>query len=141
LLLSQGRDKEALQVQQLLREQEIREAVSPRGITADKPNIPLTPTETKIPAQSESIIALARQINECDRTNCNQLRELNTRRTALIKEFDQQLQKIDQEIRANRAKDDAFFDPTKLAKIKEIVEAQPGTVMVYPLVLENELMC
>jgi tetratricopeptide (TPR) repeat protein len=139
LLLSQGRDREALQVQQLLREQEIREAVSPRDAARDKPNIPLTPAETKIPAQSESIIALAKQINECDRTNCSQLRELNTRRTALITEFDQQLQKIDQEIRANRAKDDAFFDPNKLAIIQEIVEAQPGKVMIYPLVLENEL--
>jgi CHAT domain-containing protein/uncharacterized protein HemY len=139
LLLSQGRDKEALQVQQLLREQEIREAVNPRDAVGDKPNIPLTPAERKIPAQSESIIALAKQINECDRTNCSQLRELNTRRTALITEFDQQLQKIDQEIRANRAKDDAFFDPNKLAIIQEIVEAQPGKVMIYPLVLENEL--
>ncbi|MBD2539854.1 CHAT domain-containing protein, partial [Coleofasciculus sp. FACHB-SPT36] len=139
LLLSQGRDKEALQVQQLMREQEIREAISPRSATGDKPNIPLSPTETKIPAQSESIIALARQINECESTNCSQLKELTTRRTSLIVEFDQQLQKIDQEIRANRAKDDAFFDPNKLAKAQEIVEAQPGTVMIYPLVLENEL--
>ncbi|MFE1744529.1 CHAT domain-containing protein [Coleofasciculus sp. H7-2] len=139
LLLSQGRDKEALQVQQLMREQEIREAISPRGNTGDKPNIPLTPTETKIPPQSESIIALAREINECESTKCSQLKELTTRRTSLIVEFDQQLQKIDQEIRANRAKDDAFFDPNKLAKAQEIVEAQPGTVMIYPLVLENEL--
>ncbi|MEW5859866.1 MAG: tetratricopeptide repeat protein [Cyanobacteriota bacterium] len=139
LLLSQGRDKEALQVQQLMREQEIREAISPRGTTGDKPNIPLTPAETKISPQSESIIALAKQINECESTNCSQLQELTTRRTSLIAEFDQQLQKIDQEIRANRAKDDAFFDPNKLAKAQEIVEAQPGTVMIYPLVLENEL--
>ena len=139
LLLSQGREKEALQVQQFLREQEIREAVSPRDAAKDKPNIPLTPAERKIPAQSESIIALAKQINECETTNCSQLTELNTRRTALINEFDQKLQKIDQEIRANRAKDDAFFDPNKLAIIQEIVEAQSGKVMIYPLVLEQEL--
>jgi CHAT domain-containing protein len=57
----------------------------------------------------------------------------------LVEQFNQDLQKIETEIRANRATDDVFFDPRKLAKAREIVKAQPGTVMIYPLVLENKL--
>lgn len=139
LLLSQGRDKEAQQVLELLKVQEIRDVARGGGTAGDKPNVPLNQTETKIPAASESLIALGRQISECDRTNCNQKSVLNDKLTALVEQFNQDLQKIEQDIRANRATDDVFFDPQKLAKAREIVKAQPGTVMIYPLVLENKL--
>lgn len=46
---------------------------------------------------------------------------------------------FDQEIRNRRSQDDAFFDPNKFAIAREIVEAQPGTVLIYPSVLENKL--
>jgi CHAT domain-containing protein len=139
LLLSQGRDKEAQQVLELLKIQEIRDVARGGSATSDKPNVPLTATESKIPAASESLIALGRQISECDRTNCNQKSALNDKLTALVEKFNQDLQKIETDIRANRATDDVFFDPRKLAKAREIVKAQPGTVMIYPLVLENKL--
>ncbi|HEY9812385.1 MAG TPA: tetratricopeptide repeat protein, partial [Candidatus Sericytochromatia bacterium] len=139
LLLSQGRDKEAQQVLELLKIQEIRDVARGGSATSDKPNVPLTATESKIPAASESLIALGRQISECDRTNCNQKSALNDKLTALVEKFNQDLQKIETDIRANRATDDVFFDPRKLAKAREIVKAQPGTVMIYPLVLENRL--
>jgi CHAT domain-containing protein len=139
LLLSQGRDKEAQQVLELLKVQEIRDVARGGSATSDKPNVPLSATESKIPAASESLIALGRQISECDRTNCNQKSVLNDKLTALVEKFNQDLQKIETDIRANRATDDVFFDPRKLAKAREIVKAQPGTVMIYPLVLENKL--
>ncbi len=138
LLLSQHRDKEAFQVQQLIRNQELREATGYRS-TADKPNIPLTANDAKIPTQSPSIIALARQIDECKRTNCPQSSELEQRKTKAIKDFTQHLGEIDKEIRANRASDDGFFDPKELGKAQNIVEAEPNTVMIYPLVLEKEM--
>jgi CHAT domain-containing protein/tetratricopeptide (TPR) repeat protein len=139
LLLSQGRDKEAQQVLELLKVQEIRDVARGGGTVGEKPNVPLTQTETKIPAASESLIALGRQISECEQTNCTQKSALNDKLTALVEQFNQDLQKIDKEIRANRATDDVFFDPKKLAKAREIVKAQPGTVMIYPLVMENKL--
>jgi CHAT domain-containing protein len=139
LLLSQGRDKEAQQVLELLKVQEIRDIARGGSATSDKPNVPLTATETKIPVASQSLIALGRQISECEQTNCNQKSALNDKLTALVDQFNQDLKKIETEIRANRATDDVFFDPTLRAKAKEIVQAQPGTVMIYPLVLENKL--
>ncbi len=140
LLLSQGRDKEAQQVLELLKVQEIRDIARGGSATSDKPNVPLTATESKIPAASESLIALGRQISECDRTNCNQKSALNDKLTALVAQFNQELQTIDKEIRDRLSTDkEGFFDPTLRAKAKEIVQAQPGTVMIYPLVLENKL--
>ncbi len=139
LLLSQGRVQEAQQVLELLKIQEIRDVARGGNTTTDKPNIPLTPSEAKIPAASESLIALGRQISECDRTNCSQKSALNDKLTTLVEQFNQDLQKIETEILTNRSTDDVFFDPRKLAKAREIVNAQPGTVLIYPLVLENKL--
>jgi len=138
LLLSQGREKEAFQVRLLIQNQELREATGYRSST-DKPNIPLTPNDAKIPTQSPSIIALARQIDECKRTNCPQSSELEERKIVAIKEFTKNLGAIDQQIRSNRANDDGFFDPKELGKAQNIVEAEPNTVMIYPLVLEKEM--
>lgn len=139
LLLSQGREKEALLVRDLLGTQEIREFVAVRGARGEQTQIPQTDFEKKIQARGESIIALGRQISECDRANCPQKTELNNKLQALTEDFTKELQSIEQEIRENRQKDDAFFDPRNKAKIREIVESQPGTVMIYPLVVENRL--
>ncbi|MBD2776392.1 CHAT domain-containing protein [Iningainema tapete] len=144
LLNSQGRYKEAFQIRLLIEEQEIREARGSRGVAEGKLNIPLTPTEAKIPEQGKITIALASQISECERTNCSQRTELNNKLTDSIQQSLKELQKIDKEIRNDRAKDDQFFNPTGFAKAQAIVEAQAketraNTVMIYPLVLENEL--
>lgn len=140
LLLSQGRTQEAQQVLELLKIQEIRDVARGGNVNSDKPNVPLSVTEAKVPIASESLIALGRQISECEQTNCNQKTALNDKRTALVVQFNQELATIDQEIRERLSKDkEGFFDPTLRAKAKEIVQAQPGTVMIYPLVLENKL--
>jgi CHAT domain-containing protein len=140
LLLSQGRDQEAQQVLELLKVQEIRDVASGGNAPGDKPNVPLSATETKIPVASQSLIALGRQISECEQTNCKEKSALNDKRTALVAQFNQELATIDQEIRERLSNDrEGFFDPTLRAKAKEIVQAQPGTVMIYPLVLENKL--
>ncbi|MFW5765195.1 MAG: CHAT domain-containing protein, partial [Coleofasciculus sp.] len=139
LLLSQGRDKEAYQVLELLKIQEIRDLARGTVSTDDQPDVLLSEAEKKVQAESQSLIALGRQINECERTNCTEKSELNDRLTVLIREFNQNLKTIEKEIRSNRATDDLFFDPRKLAKAREIVEAQPHTVLIYPLVLEERL--
>jgi CHAT domain-containing protein len=59
--------------------------------------------------------------------------------SSLTEQFNQKIQTIEKEVRDRRAKDDAFFDPNKFAKAKEIVEAQPGTVLIYPFVLEDKI--
>ncbi|MDF5728730.1 MAG: tetratricopeptide repeat protein [Rhizonema sp. PD38] len=140
LLLSQKRDKEALYVQELLRGQEIRDFNSTGKGTIDKPQIPLTPTETKVPDISQPLVALGSQIRECEGKNTQQCVELKDKEGQLIHQYTEQLKAHDKEIRENRQTDDTFFDPKNLGKIREIVEAQPDTVMIYPLVTEKELI-
>lgn len=63
---------------------------------------------------------------------------LSDKQTALIQQYGQQLEKLDQEIRENSQKDDITIHP-KLLEIRKIVEAQPDTVIIYPLVGEKQL--
>jgi CHAT domain-containing protein len=47
---------------------------------------------------------------------------------------------LEQEISRRRANDKAFLDPSTLGgNAQEIVSAQPGTVLIYPLVLEDKI--
>ncbi|MBR8839733.1 MAG: CHAT domain-containing protein, partial [Stigonema ocellatum SAG 48.90 = DSM 106950] len=138
LLFSQKRDKEALYVQELLRGQEIRDFISTRS-TTNKPQIPLTPTEKKVPTLSQSELAMGNQIIECEGKKTQPCIALRDKQSELIKQHYKESQILDKEIRENRQKDDIFFEPKNLGKIREIVDAQADTVMIYPFVREKEL--
>ncbi|NJN13621.1 MAG: tetratricopeptide repeat protein [Richelia sp. RM1_1_1] len=138
LLITQGRQAEARQVLDLLKIQEIRDFASAKTDTTAKPEILLTETEKKIQTESQSIIALSTRISECEKTNCKQKSQLYDQRTALLTQFNQDLEKIEKEIRDRIVKDPNTFRPDS-PKAIEIVKAQPGTVMVYPLVMEDKL--
>ena len=137
LLISQGRQAEARQVLDLLKIQEIRDYAEGKTDTT-KPQVPLTDKEQEIKTKSESIIALSRQISECEKTDCKEKSQLNDRLTALLTQFNQDLEKIDKEIRDRITTDPNTFRPDS-PKAGEIVKSQPGTVMVYPLVMEDKL--
>ncbi len=138
LLIAQGRQAEARQVLDLLKIQEIRDFAEGKTDTTTKPQVPLTDEEKEIQTKSESIIALSRQISECDRTNCKQRSQLNDRLTALLTQFNQDLKKINKEISDRISTDPNTFRPDS-PKAVEIVKSQPGTVMIYPLVMEDKL--
>ncbi|NJN12116.1 MAG: tetratricopeptide repeat protein [Richelia sp. RM1_1_1] len=139
LLITQGRQAEARQVLDLLKIQEIRDFASAKTDTTAKPQLTITESEKKIQTESESIIALSRQISECDRTNCKERSKLNDKLTVVIDEFNQQLKTIDKEIETSLGKDRATLDPKDLGEAANIVRAQPDTVMIYPFVLEDKL--
>ncbi|MGB3637395.1 MAG: tetratricopeptide repeat protein [Rivularia sp. (in: cyanobacteria)] len=137
LLISQGRQAEARQVLDLLKIQEIRDYAEGKTDTT-KPQVPLTDAEEKIKTKSESIIALSKQISECEKSDCKEKSQLYDKRTALLIKFDKDLKEIDKEIRDRTAKDD-IFPPNRRGRVADIVKAQPNTVMVYPFVLEDKL--
>ncbi len=138
LLITQGRQVEARQVLDLLKIQEIRDFASGTTDTTTKPEILLTETEKKIQTESQSIIALSRQISECEKTDCKEKSQLNDRLTALLTEFNRDLEEIEKEIRDRITTDPNTFRPDS-PKAVEIVKSQPGTVMVYPLLMEDKL--
>jgi CHAT domain-containing protein len=139
LLLSQGRILEAQQVLELLKVQELREFTGNRRAGGETKETAFTPTEEKILQENGSLIAFGQRLYECQQSQCSQLSQLLDQRQGLTEQFNQKVRTIEKDVRDRRAQDDGFFDPTKLAKAKEIVEAQSGTVLIYPFVLEDKI--
>jgi CHAT domain-containing protein len=139
LLLSQGRILEAQQVLELLKIQELRDFTGNTRAGGEKPEISFNQTEEQIKKENGTLIAFGQKIYECQQIQCNQLSQLLDQRQSLTEQYNQKIQTIEKDVRDRRAKDDAFFDPSKLAKAKEIVEAQPGTVLIYPFVLQDKI--
>ncbi|MEB3220406.1 MAG: CHAT domain-containing protein [Nostocales cyanobacterium 94392] len=121
LLLKQGRTAEAQQVLDLINVRDLREARSQ--------------------AKNNSLIALGLKIQECEQKKCplNEKSQLLDQVEAINTQYDQDLKVIEEEIRTRIAKDDGSFDPRYKSKAKEIVEAQPGTVMISPFVLQDKM--
>lgn len=136
LLMIQGRILEAQQVLELLKTEELREYTR-SGIS--NTDLVLNQTEAKILQENGSLIQFGQKLFQCQINQCNQLSQLLDQRDVLIGQFNQKVQTIEKEIRQRRAQDDAFFDPNKISKTKEIVESQPATVLIYPLVLEDKV--
>ncbi len=140
LLLSQGRILEAQQVLELLKIEEIRVFTRAAKTSQQPGEIALSPAETDILKQHGSLIAFGQQVYQCKQTQCAQLSQLNDQLQALTEHYNQTIASFMQVIRQRRAEDEGFLDPSKLmVKAKAIVEAQPGTVLIYPLVLQDKV--
>jgi CHAT domain-containing protein len=141
LLLSQGRILEAQQVLELLKAEEVKDFTR----AAQKENtteVALTPKEGQIKDKSNSLIALGQRVDECEQSNCAQLQPLLDQRDALVQQFDSEVQVIEKEFRDRNVRntDDAALAPKDfLGQAQEIVNAQPGTVLIYPLVMDNRI--
>ncbi len=139
LLLAQGRILEAQQVLELLKSQEIREFTREAKTTISA-GITATASEAKILKEHGSLIAFGQTVNACKQNRCAQLSQLNDQQQALTQQYNQTVASFEKEIRRRKSVDDAVLDPRNLsAKAKEIVESQPGTVLIYPFVLEDKI--
>ncbi|MBM0745035.1 CHAT domain-containing protein (plasmid) [Phormidium sp. CLA17] len=139
LLLAQGRILEAQQVLELLKIQEIREFT--REVkTAQSAGIATTASEAKILKEHGSLIAFGQKVETCKQSRCAQLSQLNDQQQVLTQQYNQTVTSFEKEIRRRKSVDDALLDPRNLSsKAKEIVESQPGTVLIYPFVLEDKI--
>ncbi|HEY9599791.1 MAG TPA: CHAT domain-containing protein [Cyanophyceae cyanobacterium] len=145
LLLVQKRLPEAQQVLELMKEQELR-AYSESEFsdnTADSPQpatLTLMPVEQRIVQDYGSLIAFGYQLDECQRTQCPQLEQLLQKRSLLTEHYQDVLKHLETKVRDNRIYDEAFVDPGQFAqKAQKIVESQPNTVLIYPLVLDDQI--
>jgi len=138
LLLSQGRILEAQQVLELLKVQELRNFTRDTRAGGENSGIAANPTEAEILKIHGTLIALGRKIEECKQ--CAERGKLLDQREVIAKEFEENVRSLEQEISRRRANDKAFLDPSTLGgNAEDIVSAQPGTVLVYPLVLKDKL--
>ncbi|MEI6064835.1 MAG: CHAT domain-containing protein, partial [Pseudanabaena sp. ELA748] len=139
LLLKQGRILEAQQVLELLKVEEIRAYTRNTRAVDDAKVIATNPTETKTADKHNSLIALGLRVDECEQQKCPQLSQLIQQREVIATEYEQTAKALIKEIRDRKSSDDQFFDPRKVAKMNEIVSAQPNTVLIYPLILKDKI--
>ncbi|MBE9229937.1 CHAT domain-containing protein [Phormidium sp. LEGE 05292] len=140
LLLSQGRILEAQQTLELLKVQELREFTENSRAGGETNGSQLNPTEEKIIQTYGSLIAFGQQVDECQKNRCSQLGELLDKRDALTQQYNQAVESLVKQIRSLQTQDEAILNPKDLGrKAREIVEAQPGTVLIYPLVLKEKI--
>ncbi|HEY9602366.1 MAG TPA: tetratricopeptide repeat protein [Allocoleopsis sp.] len=139
LLLSQGRILEAQQVLELLKVQEIRDFTREARIEGQPSEIALNLSEKRIVEKYGTLIAFGKQVYDCAQKQCAQFSQLNDQLDVLTREYNQTVETLIQEVRTRIAQDPNILDPTKLAKVKEIVDAKPGTVLIYPFVQQNKI--
>ena len=140
LLLLQGRVLEAQQVLELLKVQEIREFTRNATVKNNNAGIANTAAEDAILKEHGTLIAFGQKVFDCKRSQCAQLTPLNDQLQTLTQQYNQTVQEFSKNLRDRRAQDDAFIDPNKfLPKARAIVEAQPKTVLIYPLVMKDKL--
>ena len=134
ILLEQGRILEAQQVLELLKVEELREFTR---ATYSNGQLQYDEVEQPIVEAHGNLINLGAKLYACEPT-CDQT--LYDQQIALEATFDQTVKTFETTIRNNRAVDDAFYDPSSLASdALDIVNAQEGTVLIYPVVLEDTL--
>jgi CHAT domain-containing protein/tetratricopeptide (TPR) repeat protein len=134
LLLEQGRILEAQQVLELLKVEELREftRASYAGGT-----LTYDPAEQPVVDTHGSLIALGAALAQCA-PDCPQT--LYDQQIALERQYDQTVASFEQTVRQGRASDNVFYDPASLSSdALDLVNAQPGTVLIYPVVLEDRL--
>ena len=144
LLLAQQGRPEAQQVLELLKGQELREYTDNttinRTASGQPARLTITPTEEQILREYGSLINFGTRLDECQQTRCQDLAQLLAQRTVLTEQYYQALRQLETAIRNKNPSDEALVDPNQFAlKAQEIVEAQPGTVLIYPLVLNDKV--
>jgi CHAT domain-containing protein/Tfp pilus assembly protein PilF len=142
LLLSQSRLLEAQQVLELLKTQEIYSIDRENRATLTSSGIEYTPTENEIRKQHENLVALGEKYYVCENTpKCSEAQksQLRSQLQALQQQFDKTLAEAEDKAKT-KIRDIA--DEGKKDFIKgnqNLVEAQPGTLLVYPFVTEDKI--
>ena len=140
LLLLQRRIPEAQQVLELLKGQELREYTDNTEVSAQPVSLTMTSTEEGILKDYGSLIAFGQQLDQCQKTNCTQLEQLLQQRAALSQQYYQTLEQLETALRNGSISDKAILNPSEFAlKAQAIVEEQPGTVLIYPLMLQDKI--
>jgi CHAT domain-containing protein len=134
LLLAGGRIFEAQQVLELLKVEELREFTRASYVGG---TLTYDPAEQPVIESHGSLIALGAALTACD-PNCDQT--LYDQQIALERQYDETVATFEQTVRQGRASDSVFYDPASLSSdALDLVNAQPGTVLIYPVVLEDRL--
>ncbi|MGK7898715.1 MAG: tetratricopeptide repeat protein [Xenococcus sp. (in: cyanobacteria)] len=146
LLLSQDRIYEAQQVLELLKIQEIQDFTRSPNVREKLPKVVLLPQEAEIIKNYDQLVLFGVKIAKCEETSCSQLLALQEQRNILKQQFNQDVRNWETAIRKRNYQDDQFLKPNffndtanRIIQASDQYNTEPGTAVIYPLVLENKL--
>ncbi|MBD2226962.1 CHAT domain-containing protein [Calothrix anomala FACHB-343] len=142
LLLSQGRVLEAQQVLELLKIQELRDYTRDTRAGGETQGSPLTPVESRVVPPYNNLVNLGLKLTECERKPpyCSEREQLRALRDQANAEFNKEADKLRALAKQQRQRDPAQIQQEELTvAAQKVVQSQPKTVLIYPLVLEDKL--
>jgi len=143
LLIEQDRVLEAQYYLERLKAQELREYTNDERAGNTGPQASLLPQEAEIIAEYNTLVEFGKRLRACEATSCANLSALRTQRDNQFREYRQAISNLDTFVSDRLAtgdNPDLLLNPTTFAnQAKEIIDQQPGTVVVYPLVLDDKL--
>jgi tetratricopeptide (TPR) repeat protein len=142
LLLQQNRILEAQQVLELLKVQEINSIDKDIRATLTPKGIEYTPAEAQIKSQHENLVALGEKLLNCEtKSKCSdaQKQQWQSQRETLKDEFENTVAKAEQNAKDRITQIAQIGKDDFIKSYQALVEAQPGTLLVYPFVTENKL--
>ena len=142
LLLSQGRVLEAQQVLELLKIQELRDYTRDTRAGGTTSGSPLNPIEAPVIPPFNTLIDLGLKLTTCEsqKPYCPDRPQLIAQRTQATEQFNKQADRLRTLVRQGQDKDPAQLQQQELnVAAYKIVQAQPNTVLIYPLVLQDKL--
>ena len=143
LLLEQGRVLEAQQVLELLKVQELIEYTNDERAGESFSELILLPKEQDIIREFDTLISFGQQLRECEAISCSNLSILQDTRDNQFEQYQESINSLQTFIADRLEEGDDFkliLDPSDFEiKAQEIIGQQPGTVIIYPLVLEDRL--
>ena len=140
LLISQGRLLEAQQVLELLKIQELRDFTRNARAGGETAGIALSRIEEDILNKYGTLIVFGLKLYECEQQKCNSLSQLRDQLDTLTQQFNQDTNTFRKTLQERLAKDPALLEPEQVRNTAaKIVTAEPGTILVYPLVLKDKI--
>ena len=142
LLITQGRLPEAQAVLELLKLRELREFTRDAGIQSA--GISLAKVEEaalkQILQKFMTVGNFSQTLTQCQQTKCPNLRQLEQQRDALNIAVQREMREQRAILAKHFSTEAGSLTPEKLnAEARRIVNAQPGTVLIYPLVLNDKI--
>ncbi len=142
LLIQKGRLSEAQAVLELLKLRELRDFTRDVGINSSGINLAKIEEIAlkQILNRFTTIANFNQQLSDCEHKKCANLTQLQEQRDRLNEAVNTELQQQRAILAKHFSTESATLTPEKLnAEARRIVNAQPGTVLIYPLVLKDKL--
>ncbi len=139
LLLAQGRIGEAQKVLELLKVQELNDITEgSRSPSPQQNQVALSKVEEQIIQKHTSLIQFGQLLSECKQSNCARLDEYKTTHRQLTAAYDKFIEDLKTQLVADRDKSIAATTDDFIGGAGAIVNTQPNTVLIYPLVLKDK---